>query len=337
MRGVEIDTLLMGKPHEVRERAHALAETGVDGLFTVEGPHDVFLPLTLAAETGLFLYSNVAIAFPRSPAHLAHTAWDLAALADGGFALGLGTQVRAHVERRYGSTWSHPAARMAEWIGAIRAFWDSWEHGGPLDFQGEHTRHTLTTPAFDPGPTGKDRPPIWLGALGPRMTEVALVVADGLLVHPFTSDRYLAETTLPRIEEVLAGAGRARTAVTVVGEGIVACGRDATEQAAADEGARWLVGFYGSTPAYEPVLAAEGRGEIHPELRRLSREGRWEEMARLVDDDLLDAIVLRGDPDRVAARIRSRFSGHVDRVGLYAPGGIADEALAAVVTGVRNG
>lgn len=336
---MEIDTLLMGKPGEVRERAQALAETGVDGLFTVEGPHDVFLPLTLAAETGLFLYTNVAIAFPRSPAHLAHTAWDLAALADGGVALGLGTQVRAHIERRYGATWSHPAARMAEWIGAVRAFWDSWEHGAPLDFQGDHTRHTLTMPAFDPGslPDGTARPPIWLGALGPRMTEVALTVADGMLVHPFTSDRYLAETTLPRVEEVLAGAGRPRTDVTVVGEGIVACGCDAAEQAAADEGARWLVGFYGSTPAYEPVLAAEGRGDIHPELRRLSREGRWDEMARLVDDDLLDAIVLRGDPDRVAARIRDRFAGHVDRVGLYAPGGIADEALAAVVTGVRAG
>lgn len=339
MRGVEIDTLLMGRPHEVRERAEALAATGVDGLFTVEGPHDTFLPLTLAADTGTFLYTNVAIAFPRSPAHLAHTAWDLAALSGGGFGLGLGTQVRAHIERRYGATWSHPAARMAEWIQAIRAFWDSWEHDAPLAFEGRFTRHTLTTPAFDPGrlPEGRTRPPIWLGALGPRMTEVALTVAEGLLVHPFTSDRHTAEVTLPRVEEVLATHGRDRGAVTLVGEGIVACGRDAAEQAAADEGARWLVGFYGSTPAYEPVLATEGRAEIHPELRRLSREGRWDEMARLVDDDLLDAIVLRGDPDQVARRVRERFAGRVDRVGLYAPGGIADEALAATVTAIRTG
>lgn len=336
---MEIDTLLIGRPHEVRARAEALAATGVDGLFTVEGPHDVFLPLALAAGLDLFLYTNVAIAFPRSPAHLAHTAWDLAGLNDAGFALGLGTQVRAHIERRYGSTWSHPADRMAEWIGAVRAFWDTWEHGAPLDFQGAHTRHTLTTPAFDPGPLpeGRTRPPVWLGALGPRMTEVALTVADGLLVHPFTSDRHTAEVTLPRVERALAAAGRTRGDVTLVGEGIVACGRDASEQAAADEGARWLVAFYGSTPAYEPVLATEGRAAIHPELRRLSREGRWDEMARLVDDDLLDAVVLRGDPDRVAARVRDRFGGHVDRVGLYAPGGIADEALAAVVDGVRAG
>jgi probable F420-dependent oxidoreductase len=337
MRDVEIDTLLMGRPDQVRERAEALAATGVDGLFTVEGPHDVFLPLTLAAGLDLFLYTNVAIAFPRSPAHLAHTAWDLTALNDAGFGLGLGTQVRAHIERRYGSTWSHPAERMAEWVRAIRAFWDTWDDGAPLAFEGRFTRHTLTTPAFDPGPTGKDRPPIWLGALGPRMTEVALTVADGILVHPFTSDRHTAEVTLPRIEQTLATGGRDRGDVTIVGEGIVACGRDATEQAAADAGARWLVGFYGSTPAYEPVLATEGRAALHPELRRLSREGRWDEMAALVDDDLLDAVVLRGDPDRVARRVRERFAGHVDRVGLYAPGGIADEALAAVVAGVRTG
>ncbi|HEU5150456.1 MAG TPA: TIGR03617 family F420-dependent LLM class oxidoreductase [Iamia sp.] len=334
---MEIDTLLMGRPDEIQERADALLRTGVDGLFTVEGPHDVFLPLVLASNRDLLLYTNVAIAFPRSPAHLAHVAWDLMALNDAGFALGLGTQVRAHIERRYGSTWSHPAARMEEWIGAIRAFWDSWDDGVPLAFEGRFTRHTLTTPAFDPGPTGRDRPEIWLGALGPRMTEVALTVADGLLVHPFTSDRHTAEVTLPRIEQTLAAAGRDRREVTIVGEGIVACGRDADEQADADEGARWLVAFYGSTPAYEPVLATEGRAHLHPELRRLSREGRWDEMAALIDDDLLDAVVLRGDPDRVAARARQRFAGHVDRLGLYAPGGIADDALAAVVDGIRTG
>ncbi len=168
------------------------------------------------------------------------------------------------------------------------------------------------------------------------MAAVALAVADGLLVHPFTSDRFVAAETLPRIEHALAEAGRPRAEVTVVGESIVACGRDAAEQEAADAGARWLVGFYGSTPAYEPVLAMEGRAALHPELRRLSREGRWAEMAALVDDDLLDAVVLRGDPDRVAARCLARFGAAVDRVGLYAPGGIPDEALAAVVAAIHT-
>ncbi len=333
---MQIDTLLLAPPAQVRERADALAATGVDGLFTFEGPHDVFLPLALAAETGAFVYSNIAVAFPRSPIHLAHTAWDLQALSGGRAALGLGTQVRAHIERRYGSTWSHPAARMREWIGAIRAVWDTWEEGRPLDFQGRFTSHTLMTPAFDPGPVASGRPPIWMGALGPRMTELALNDADGLLIHPFTSDRHAAETTFPRIASGLADAGRERSDITLVGQAILACGRDAEEQEAADAGARWLVGFYGSTPAYEPVLATEGRADLHPELRRLSREGRWDEMAALVDDDLLDAVVVRGDPDQVAARLHERVGGTVDRLAVYAPGGISDAALAAVVDGVRE-
>ncbi len=303
---MQIDTLLLAPPAQVRERADALAATGVDGLFTFEGPHDVFLPLALAAETGAFVYSNIAVAFPRSPVHLAHTAWDLQALSGGRAALGLGTQVRAHIERRYGSTWSHPAACMREWIGAI-----------------------------DPGPVAGGRPPIWMGALGPRMTELALNKADGLLTHPFTSDRHAAEATFPRIESGLADAGRDRADITLVGQAILSCGRDAKEQEADDAGARWLVGFYGSTPAYEPVLATEGRADLHPELRRLSREGRWDEMAALVDDDLLDAVVVRGDPDQVAARLHERVGGKVDRLAVYAPGGISDEALSAVVGGVR--
>jgi probable F420-dependent oxidoreductase len=333
---MKVDTLLLARPDQVVARAEALAATGVDGLFTFEGPHDVFLPLTLAAATGLDVYTNVAIAFPRSPMHLAHVAWDLQRLTDGHFALGLGTQVRAHIERRYGSTWAHPAARMGEWIGAIRATWDAWEGVAPLDFRGAHTTHTLMTPAFDPGPLDTPRPPIWLGALGPRMTALALGSADGLLVHPFTSDRHTAEVTLPRIAEGLHAAGRARDDITIVGQAILSCGLDAAAQAAADDGARWLVGFYGSTPAYEPVLATEGRADLHPRLRALSREGRWDEMAALVDDDLLDAVVVRGDPDRVAARLADRFVGHVDRLAVYAPGALADEALAAVVAGLRS-
>ncbi|MGI8938941.1 MAG: LLM class flavin-dependent oxidoreductase [Iamia sp.] len=266
----------------------------------------MFLPLALAAETGAFVYSNIAVAFPRSPVHLAHTAWDLQPLS------GVGPPGARHPgpgphRARYGSTWSRPAARMREWIGAI-----------------------------DPGPVAGGRPPIWMGALGPRMTELALNEADGLLIHPFTSDRHAAEATFPRIESGLADAGRDRADITLVGQAILSCGRDAKEQEADDAGARWLVGFYGSTPAYEPVLATEGRADLHPELRRLSREGRWDEMAALVDDDLLDAVVVRGDPDQVAARLHERVGGKVDRLAVYAPGGISDEALSAVVAGVRT-
>ena len=335
---MKVDALLLAPPEHLRDRAQALAATGVDGLFTFEGPHDVFFPLVLGADTGCDLYTNVAIAFPRSPMHLAHQAWDLARLsrASGGtFALGLGTQVQAHVERRYGATWSAPVTRMAEWVGALRAIFDRWQHGTSLAFEGEHTRHTLMTPAFDPGPLDDGPPPIWLGALGPRMTAEATAHADGLLLHPFTSDAHLAGVVLPRVAEGLTAAGRARDDLTVVGQAIVACTSDPAAQADLDAAARWLVGFYGSTPAYLPVLTTEGRDHIHPELRTLSRTGAWDQMAALVDDDLLDAVVVRGDPDQVAARLVERFGATADRIALSTPGGIADADLAALVAGVR--
>jgi probable F420-dependent oxidoreductase len=333
---VKLDALLMAPPDQLAARAEELAATGVDGLFTFEGPHDVFFPLVAAAGTGCDLYTNVAIAFPRSPMHLAHQAWDLSTMSGGRFALGLGTQVKAHIERRYGSTWSAPVDRMAEWVDALRAIWARWQDGTPLAFEGEHTRHTLMTPAFDPGPLPGGPPPIWLGALGPKMVALATRAADGILVHPFTSDRHLAELTRPRIETGLADAGRTADQLTVVGQAILACTSDPSKQADLDVAARWMLGFYGSTPAYAPVLETEGKGHLHPELRRLSREGRWEEMAAMVDDDLLDAVVLRGDPATVGARLHQRFDGFADRVALSTPGGIADADLAALVGEVRR-
>lgn len=333
---MKLDALLLAPPDQVRARAEALAATGIDGLFTFEGPHDVFLPLAVAADLGCDLYTNVAIAFPRSPMHLAHLAWDLSAASGGRFALGLGTQVKAHIERRYGATWSAPAARMGEWIDALRAIAARWQDGTELAFEGAHTRHTLMTPAFDPGPLPGGPPPIWLGALGPKMVALATRRADGLLVHPFTSDRHLAERTKPAVEAGLAAAQRPAADLTVVGQAILACTSDPAKQADLDVAARWMLGFYGSTPAYAPVLETEGRGHLHPELRRLSREGRWEEMATMIDDDLLDAVVLRGDPAAVARRLHERFDGFADRVALSTPGGIADEDLAALATEVRG-
>jgi probable F420-dependent oxidoreductase len=333
---VKLDALLLAPPDQLVARAEELAATGVDGIFTFEGPHDVFFPLVAAAGTGCDLYTNVAIAFPRSPMHLAHQAWDLSTMSGGRFALGLGTQVKAHIERRYGSTWSAPVDRMAEWIDALRAIWARWQDGTPLAFEGEHTRHTLMTPAFDPGPLPGGPPPVWLGALGPKMVALATRAADGLLVHPFTSDRHLAELTRPRIEAGLADAGRTTEQLTVVGQAILACTSDPAKQADLDVAARWMLGFYGSTPAYAPVLETEGKGHLHPELRRLSREGRWEEMAAMIDDDLLDAVVLRGDPAVVGARLHQRFDGFADRVALSTPGGIADADLAALVAEVRR-
>ena len=338
MTDLQIDVQLVAAPDQATTRARALAETGVDGLFTFEGPWDVFAPLVLAADaTDRFLYSNVAIAFPRSPMHLATMANDLQTLSGGRFALGLGTQVQAHVERRYGSTWGRPVAHMAEWVAAVRAIQARWQHGTPLDFEGEWTTHTLLPPTFDPGPNRHGSPPIWLGALGPRMTALAAEVADGLLIHPFGTERHLTETTLPRFEQALTAAGRDRSAVTVVGQAILAVGRTDEEQASALAAVRGLVGFYGSTPAYRPVLDTHGWGDLQPRLRQLTKEGRWDELAALVDDDVVDAIAVRGTPAEVAAELRRRFAGRVDRVGVYTPYTLHDDLLAEVVAGVRAG
>jgi probable F420-dependent oxidoreductase len=333
-----IDTQLVASPDRAHERARALAATGVDGLFTFEGPWDVFVPLVLAAEaTDRFLYSNVAIAFPRSPMHLATMANDLQTLSGGRFALGLGTQVQAHVERRYGAAWGRPVAHMAEWVAAVRAIQARWQHGTPLDFQGEWTTHTLLPPTFDPGPNPHGPPPVWLGALGPQMTALAARSADGLLIHPFSTERHLTEVTLSRFDAALAAAGRPRGDVTVVGQAILSVGRTDEELAAADAAVRGLLGFYGSTPAYRPVLDTHGWGDLQPRLRQLTKEGRWDELASLVDDDVLGAIAVRGTPADVAAELRRRFAGRVDRVGVYTPSALADDVLAEVVERVRAG
>lgn len=337
MTDLLVDVQLVAAPDKASARARALAETGVDGLFTFEGPWDVFAPLVLAADaTDRFLYSNVAIAFPRSPMHLATMANDIQSISGGRFALGLGTQVQAHIERRYGSTWGRPVDHMAEWVAAIRAIQDRWQHGTPLDFRGEWTEHTMLPPTFDPGPNPHGPPPVWLGALGPRMTALAAEAADGLLIHPFSTERHLTEVTIPRFEQALDAAGRDRTAVTVVGQAILAVGRTDEEQAAALASVRGLVGFYGSTPAYRPVLDTHGWGDLQPQLRQLTKEGRWDELSALVDDDVVDAIAVRGTPAEVGRELRRRFGGRVDRVGVYTPYTLRDEILAEVVEGVRS-
>lgn len=318
-------TALFG-PTDAIERAQALREAGASGVFTFEGPHDVFAPLTLASTvSGLDLMTNVAIAFPRNPIQLAHQANDMQLLAQGRFILGLGTQVRAQVEKRYGAAFDRPVARMKEMVGALRAVFDTWNTGGRLDFRGEYYRHTLMTPTFNPGPNPYGPPPIYLGALGPRLTRATAEVADGLLVMPFGSKRFLHEVTMPAVRDGLAAAGRRAEDFAVVPEIIVSVDDD--DHAAA----RRLLSFYGSTPAYRPVLDVHGWGELQPELNTLSKQGRWQEMATLIDDDMLHTIAACGSPAQVAAHVRDRVDGVSDRICLYQPGPIAVESLAEIV------
>jgi probable F420-dependent oxidoreductase len=332
IRTVKVDTMLLGL-EDAAGHARRLEELGVDGAFTFEGPHDVFTPLVVAAgaTTSLELATNVAIAFPRNPVQLAHQAYDLQALSHGRFSLGLGSQVRAQVEKRYGASFDRPIARMRELVGALRAIFATWETGERLDFRGEFTSHTLMPPTFNPGPNPFGMPPIAIGGLGPQMVRLAAEVADGLLVMPFNSARHFRRRTVPAIDEGLRRGDRMRSALTVTGEVIVCCGRDEQELEVAATGGRWLLSFYASTPAYRPVLEEEGWEDLQPELNRLSKSGRWEEMPAMIDDTMLATLAAVGSPEEVAADILERFGDRVDRVAFYTPYAVSDGTLAELV------
>lgn len=335
---MRLDVQLDARPDRAADRARELAATGVAGLFTFEGPHDVFLPLAAAATAGVEtdLMTNVAIAIPRSPMHLAHTAYDLQLLSGGRFRLGLGSQIKPHIEHRYGAEWSRPAARMREAVLAVKAILGSWQDGTPLDFRGEFTRHTLMPPTFVPGPNPHGVPPVLLGALGPIMTRTAAEVADGLLVMPFHSHRHVRERTLPAVEEGLARAGRAREDLEIHPQAILAMGRTEEELAAASAGVRMLLAFYGSTPAYRSVLELEGAGDLQPELNRLSKQGDWGDMPAFVPDELLERIAVRGTPEECAVELDRRFGDLAGRVCAYFPGYDPPlEQIADLVTALR--
>jgi probable F420-dependent oxidoreductase len=254
----------------------------------------------------------IALAFPRSPMDVAYTAWDLQALSGGRFALGLGSQVRAHVERRFSAVFSQPASRMREYVLALAAIWDAWETGDELDFRGDFYKHTLMPPNFRPPvQEGVRRPPVLLAAVRERMTEVAGEVADGFLGHAFTTEAVLRELTLPALERGLEHAGRSREQLEVTASVFVALSE------AEWEAARRRIAFYGSTPGYRHVLEHHGLGGLHEALYGLSRSGGWGEMARLVDDDVLGLFVVRGErPQAIADAVRGRVGDVAQRVAL---------------------
>jgi probable F420-dependent oxidoreductase len=328
---MKVFTALYG-PTDAAERARALRDAGAGGVATFEGPHDVFAPLTLAATVGgLDLMTNVAIAFPRNPIHLAHQANDHQLLSGGRFFLGLGTQIRPQIEKRFGAQFEHPVARMIELIGALRAIFEAWNSGVPLNFRGDYYRHTLMTPTFSPGPNPYGPPPIYVGALGPRLTRATAEHADGLLVMPFGSKKFLHEHTMPAVRDGLRASGRKPDEFAVIPEIIVSVADTDADRERADEGTRRLLAFYGSTPAYRPVLAAHGWEDLQTELNAMSKQGRWQEMGGLIDDEMMHTIAACGTPAEVAARIRDRVDGVGDTICLYQSAPIGLETLAAIV------
>jgi probable F420-dependent oxidoreductase len=319
------------------QTAQEAEEAGYDGIWSAETGHDPFFPLLLAAEhtERIELGTGIAVAFPRSPMHLAQLGYDLQAYSGGRFLLGLGSQIRAHIEKRFSATWSHPAARMRELILAMRAIWESWNTGSKLDFRGDFYSHTLMTPFFNPGPNPHGTPKVFLAAVGERMTEVAGEVCDGLLAHGFTTEKYLREVTLPALDRGLAKAGRQRSNFEISCPTFVVTGTNEKEIADADRGVRQQIAFYASTPAYKVVLERHGWGGLQPELNRMSKQGEWVEMGKLIDDDVVAAFAVVGEPEEIPKLILERYGDAIDRVTFYTPYKSDPDRWKAVLAGFK--
>lgn len=318
---LDIGLMQPGFPQEVVPVARAAEDIGFDALWVVELSHDPFLQLAIAAEhtSHIKLGTSIAVAFPRSPLVLAQLAWDLQAQSQGRFILGLGTQVKAHNERRFGVHWEHPVAKLREVIQMIHAIWDCWQNGTRPDFQGQFYRFTLMTPAFNPGPIAYPRPPIYLAGVNDRICSLAGELCDGLRIHPVHSVKYLDEVLLPNIQKGLDTAGRQRSDLSVGGPVFVIAGANGGEIQAATASVREKIAFYGSTPAYHRVWELHGWGETARRLTAMSRRGEWVEMANEVTDEMLDVFAVTGTYDEIAETVRKKYASRLDRLDFYLP------------------
>ena len=296
-------------------------ELGYDGLFTSETQHDAFLPLGVAATASsrMKLGTAIAVAFPRSPMLTAYTTWDLQKASRGRFLLGLGSQVKAHNQRRFSVKFESPGPKLREIVLALRAIWDSWQNRAKLDFHGEFYSFDLMTPFFDPGPIEHPKIPIYIAGVNRWMCRMAGEVCDGLHVHPFNSPKYLREYVHPAVEEGLKSSGRSRHDFTYVTAVFVIVGDTDAERARNREAVRQQIAFYASTRTYEPILASHGWESVQQELHGKSLQGDWKGMAKLITDEMLDAFAISGTYETVIPEIRRRYEGLLDRVSLYQP------------------
>src|SRR5215470_3353535 len=335
---MQIDAPLLSTDlRETGTAAKEMEKQGFDGILSFEGAHDPFVPLAAAAEhtARVRLTTAIAIAFARNPMLCAYLANDLQLLSGGRFVLGLGSQIRPHIEKRFGQTWSKPNARMREFVQAIRAIWSAWETGERLQFRGEFYTHTLMTPFFSPGANPHARPPIALAGFGPAMIAVAGEVADGWIVHPLNSPAYVEAVGLPALGRGLARAGRERAAVEIACQTIAMIGSTDAEIATARMKAKGQIAFYGSTPAYRVLLDHHGWGDLQPELNRMSKQGQWSEMIALVSDEMLDTIGVAGRPAEVGRRLRQR-NEWADRTSLVLYNETAPEAVVDLVRAFKE-
>ena len=311
-----LTTLPQDDLDNVPAAAAAAESAGFDGAITMENRHDPFLALAVASGSTkrIGLGTAVAIAFPRSPMVVANTCWDLQNASRGRFVLGIGPQIRPHIEKRFSTRWSAPVPRLREYVQALRAIWRSWQLGERLRFEGEHYTFTLMTPNFAPVSTGQPMVPITIAAVGPHSLRLAGEVADGVRLHGFCTRRYLEEVCTPRISEGMARTGRKRESFEVTGGGFVATGATDEEVAKAVEWVRYRVAFYGSTPGYWPVLDLHGLGDLGRKLNRMTKEGAWDRIAAEIDDDTVRLFAAVGRHDELAAAVAERFGGAADTV-----------------------
>ena len=327
-----------GSTEGVGALAKAQEDAGYDGIWTAETSHDPFFPLLLAAETTdtIQLGTGIAVAFARSPMTTAVTANDLQLASKGRFLLGLGSQIKPHIEKRFSMPWSHPAARMREFVLAMRAIWDSWNDSTKLEFRGEFYTHTLMTPFFNPGPNPYGPPKVFLAAVGEKMTEVCGEVCDGMLVHGFTTESYIRSVTLPALERGMKKGGRSSSDFELSIPAFVVTGTNDEETEKAAVGVRRQIAFYGSTPAYATVFEHHGWNDLHPKLNAMSKQGQWEEMGEAITDEVLDAFAVVATPDKVAEGLRGRYGDILDRLSFYAPYAGDKEVWAQVVADLKK-
>lgn len=299
---------------DLADEARQLERQGADIASTVELGHDPLLQLAIAATSTerIKLMTSITVAFARSPMTLALAAHDVNSLSNGRLMLGIGSQIKAHIVLRYNMPWSKPAKRMREYVLALKAIWACWYQGEALDFYGEFYKHTLMTPMFTPPDRSYGAPPVLVAAVGPLMTENAAEVADGILLHSFTTEEYIRNVTLPAMMAGLAKSGRSRSDLRLVGAPFLVTGKTEDEFHAVKHAARKQIAFYGSTPAYRGVLESIGYDALQPELTGLSKQGRWDEMGALIDDTLLDKLALVGEPDAIAEKLAQRFGDVFD-------------------------
>lgn len=325
---------------DARSAAAYAARLGFDGFFTAETTHDPFLPLMLAADEApdLDLGTAIAVAFPRSPMVTAMTSWDLARVTGGKFILGLGTQVRAHITRRFSTEWGNPGPRLRDYIQALRAIWDTWQNGTRLRHEGDFYQFSLMTPFFDPGPIDHPDIPVAIAGVGPYLSRLAGELCDGFHVHPFHTTAYLDQVVLPQISAGAEEAGRSRDDCQRISTVFVVTGTSDEQMAGMMAAVKQQIAFYASTPSYRPVLEASG-WDFGPRLTAMSKRGEWSEMAEVITDEVVAEIGVVAPLDQLGASIRDRYGDRLQRIGFYNLGGylsLDEDEVGQVLTDIRG-